>query len=224
MNRGLYSWTRGRWVSALAVAVIGVFAAIASPAVATEKYQSKSDAAAAGNPAAFAPSVKQQAKFEYKGGEVASADAAEQGLACNEVAGKPTRCYDSVEEADAAMGVTAHQHAVGAARRPDRVRARASAHCDAGGPLRTYKLYQQTTDGGRGWYLGLYSRQSWFDMSGGYNNDTSSYGMNAHSGHLSDYSGGGGYWYPGNTSVCGYSDYMEAGSGWDNRVGSRYRN
>jgi hypothetical protein len=215
---GSDSRARRRPLGAVALTIVFAFAATTTTAVAAEKYKDKQDAAAAGDPAATAP-VAKKARIKYKGQAITSEQAASQGLSCNEVADEPIRCFDTMDEADAAMGVKAEKHP--AHQSKAKPRAKASSHCDAGGPLRTYKLTNQTTDGGRGWMLSLYSRHAWFDMQPGYNNDTSSYGMNAHSGHLSDYTGGGGYWYPGDTGVCGFADYM---GNWDNRVGSRYRN
>ena len=55
-------------------------------------------------------------------------------------------------------------------------------------------------------------------------NNTSSYTMGDRPGHMAENAGGGGYWYPGDTSVCAqqsitYGSYPS----WDNRISSGWR-
>jgi hypothetical protein len=76
---------------------------------------------------------------------------------------------------------------------------------------------------GDGWELRLSSRNAWYDLTGAYNNETSAYKMGNHSGHLSENNGGGGYWCPYDTSVRARKANLN-GTGWSDRISSRYRN
>ena len=68
-------------------------------------------------------------------------------------------------------------------------------------------------------------RHRWANLRDEINNRGSSFVMGDHSGHLADGYDGLGYWYPGNTGVCASENNMNTnGSGWNNRVSSRYRN
>lgn len=200
--------------------VVGVCLALPSVAAADE-FSSKDDAARNGDPSASAPSHTMPSKFKFRGKSINRDDAARKGLVCNETSDQPVDCFATQDEADSAMGLsTDNGHSAGTISRN---RGRASSHCDSGGPMRVYRDSNQTTAYG-GWLLNLYSRHSWYDMLGTYNNAASSFGMNAHSGHLSEHTQGQGLWYPGSTAVCAYSNYMGEYSGWNDRATSRYRN
>jgi hypothetical protein len=49
--------------------------------------------------------------------------------------------------------------------------------------------------------------------------------MGDYSGHLAEYYDGTGYWYPRSTAACAVENNLNLnGSGWNNRISSRYRN
>jgi hypothetical protein len=92
-----------------------------------------------------------------------------------------------------------------------------AASCSS--PLR---LFEHTTYGGR--ELRFYDRGYWQNLtSWSFNDELSSYKVGACSVHLAEHIGGGGYWYPGDTSAFHWEPAMSAGStNWNDRVSSIY--
>ena len=71
----------------------------------------------------------------------------------------------------------------------------------------------------------LADRERWANIGNGMNNRGSSFVMGDHSGHLAEGYDGFGHWYPGDTGVCAFENNLNTnGSGWNNRISSRYRN
>jgi hypothetical protein len=71
----------------------------------------------------------------------------------------------------------------------------------------------------------LVDRQRWANLGASINDEGSSFAMGDHSGHLAEGTGGSGYWYPGSTGICDFESNLNTnGSGWNNRISSRYRN
>ncbi|MFI0242045.1 hypothetical protein [Streptomyces sp. NPDC016845] len=78
-------------------------------------------------------------------------------------------------------------------------------------------LYQDNNRGGRN--LKFYDRGYWQNLTTyNFNDATSSYWTGACTAHLAENTGGGGYWYPGNTGPNHIENSMR--SGWNDRVSS----
>jgi len=172
-----------------------------------EQYKDKSAAAAAGDPAATAKSVELPEAFAYEGKRIDAQEAQAKGLWC-------------VQDAD---GVTCRNPS-GKTSSTSKARASQTYNCSS---LQVLSLFQyaQTTAclyTGNGWRLDLQGRQNWYNM-GSYSNEASAYYMGNHSGHMSEFNDGNGYWVPYATGV---NDYMLSlnGTGWSDRIDSRYRN
>ena len=192
--------------------LLGCAGAVATGASA--KPTSHADALAAGDPAATAPSFKDDAYGAlFRGRPVDDAEVASKDLACLAVSDGPSRCYVSAKTLEAAEVPQAT-----AAKRP-RPRARASA-CGIWEILHIWVSADYT-----GEVASLADRHRWANIGNGMNDRGSSFVMGDHSGHLAEHYGGQGYWYPGNTGVCAYENNLNTnGSGWNNRISSRYRN
>lgn len=93
----------------------------------------------------------------------------------------------------------------------------ASLAASCSSPLR---LFEHISYGGR--ELKFYDRGYWQNLGAwGFNDELSSYKVGACSVHLAEHTGGGGYWYPGDTSAFHWEPAMSAGStGWNDRVSS----
>jgi hypothetical protein len=77
----------------------------------------------------------------------------------------------------------------------------------------------------RGSSAAFADRHRWANLRDEINNRGSSFTMGDHSGHLADGYNGLNWWYPGNTGVCATENNLNTnGSGWNNRISSRYRN
>lgn len=189
-----------------------------------EPFRDKADAARAGDPAASAPSVDLPEKFSYRGGTIEPTAAAAKGLVCNQDA-KGVRCFDKASDAAADAGSPRYdrESTASAARQGYRARA-ASVYCSDYPQLHLFQYAQNSACiySGNGWDLPLTGRQAWYNM-GSYSNSASAYFMGNHSGHMSDFNDGLGYWVPYATGV---GDYMLSlnGTSWSNRIDSRYRN
>jgi hypothetical protein len=161
------------------------------------------------DPAASAPVVPSADLHVYKGEEISEATAVELDLACVQTPEQWT-CKDSMDEFN------------GAARasrvKTKRNGASASASCN----LPELILYEHKQYGG--WSASVYQYHYWFDFGAARNNATSSYRTGTASAHLSDFAGGGGYWYPGWTGYCAYhSNILQPHPEWNDRISSRYR-
>lgn len=198
--------------SAVAVA-LGVLALAASGAAA--KPTSHAEALAQGDPAATAPSFDENADGAvYRGKPVSGKTVLDYKLACLAIDVGPSRCYDNareLEEAEVRQSATAS--------RRSRRRARSSA-CGI------YEiLHIWTSADWTGSVASLQDRHRWANIGNGMNNEGSSFVMGDHSGHLAEGPDGLGHWYPGDTGVCAYENNLNTnGSGWNNRISSRYRN
>lgn len=199
---------------------IGITIAVAAcagvaPVGASAKPTSRADALAAGDPAATAPSFKDDAKGAvFAGKPVSDAEVLAKDLACLAVQSGPSRCYSSAKALEAAEVPQAT-----AARKGTRPRARAAA-CGIYEILHIWVSadYQNSV-------ASLADRHRWANIGNGMNDRGSSFVMGDHSGHLAEHYGGVGYWYPGPTGVCDYENNLNTnGSGWNNRISSRYRN
>jgi hypothetical protein len=184
-----------------AFAVAGAGGASADPG-------SMSEAEAADDPAASAPTVDTPSVFMYDGNQISESQVQESELAC--LQGKTQfTCKDSQDEFDV-------ESESFAARRGGKATA-----SDACGVVAIW-LYQNIQYGGNS--VGNVNFGAWFDVPPIMNNETTSYRTGEASAHMSDFSGGGGYWYPGDTSFCAFhSNINQVYPGWDNRISSRYR-
>lgn len=90
-----------------------------------------------------------------------------------------------------------------------------------GDPL---KLFEHTNYGGR--ELWFYDQGYWQNLSAwSFGDELSSYQVGGCDVHLAEHTGGGGYWYPGNTSAYHWESAMSAGgTSWNDRVSSFYIN
>lgn len=172
-----------------------------------DQPSSMSEARSEGDPAAVAPTFKTPAIFIYGGEEISEDEALGMGLACMQNPGSYV-CKDSAGEFDEAASSSARRG----------VRASASAACG----VTALWLYQHKQYGGvelgLGWFGG------WYDLPAVLNNEATSYRTGEGRAHLSDFSGGGGYWYPGPTGVCDYhSNVSQPYPLWNDRITSRYR-
>jgi hypothetical protein len=139
----------------------------------SERYANKQEAAAAGDPAASAPSFTLPGAFQYNGKAISQSEADQRSLACNQEA-SGVECYDSLAELERANTAKAST-----ARKTPRAR---SAACEDRGYLAVFK-YAQTTPcqfTGSGWILTLFGRHAWYDLTGQYDNETSAYFMGNH--------------------------------------------
>lgn len=177
--------------------------------VAVAQPESMSEAKAAEDPAASAPVVAPPTTLTYNGEQISEEAAAKSGLACLQTTDEIV-CKDSTSEFDGA--------AAAASKAKGRKGATASAAC---GVVELW-LYQHKQYGG--WSLGYYNYYTWADIGAAWNNDTSSYRTGTASAHMSDFAGGGGYWYPGATGYCDYhSNILQVYPEWNDRISSRYR-
>lgn len=186
-------------------------------AVAQQQPGSQAAAQAAGDPAGSAASVPMPATFSLDGKPIAPKAAMAKGLVCNQTASGVT-CYDSPAQAATAVNSTSFTQPRGARAHT------ADSTCTSETVLSLFQYAQNTPCyfTGNGWDLTLTGEGAWYDM-GSYAYGASAYYMGNHSGHMSDGWGGSGYWVPYSTGV---GDYMLSlnGTGWSNRIVSRYRN
>jgi len=176
---------------------------------------SHEEAVAVGDPAASAPSFKDDAHGAvFQGKPVSEATILSRDLACLAVRGGPSRCYLSAAALEAAElpGL-----AVAGRRRHQTARASACG---------TYEiLHIWVSADYTGSVANLADRQRWANIGNGMNDRGSSFVMGDHSGHLAEHYDGLGYWYPGNTGICAYENNLNTnGLRWNNRISSRYRN
>jgi hypothetical protein len=197
----------------LVVAVVA--GSVFGPSGAWAKPNSHREALAAGHPAATAPSFTDDAYGAVLRGQPVSEDAIlARDLACLAVSDGPSRCYETAIALEAAEASTS-----AAAGRKRHRRAKASA-CGIYEILHIWVSADYT-----GSVASLEDRHRWANIGNGMNDRGSSFVMGDHSGHLAEHYGGLGYWYPGNTGVCAYENNLNTnGSGWNNRISSRYRN
>lgn len=199
--------TARSWTATLAAAVacacaIGLLAAGFAGA---EEPNSMGQAVAMDDPAAAAPTFEAPAIYYYNGEQISEDKAL--GLACMQ---NPRfyDCKDSASEFDEAASSKARKGG----------KATASAACGVTA-LWLYQHKQYTgIEFGLGWFGG------WYDVPSSLNNETTAYRTGEGRAHLSDFSGGGGYWYPGPTGVCDYhSNISQPYPQWNDRISSRYR-
>ena len=186
--------------AALCVVAVGLFgagAALAEPG-------SMAEAEELGDPAASAPVAPLASVWMYNGEEVSEAEAMELGLSCLQTATQ-FLCKDTAEEVE-----------------------NLGENGEEGGQARlacgVFNLMLYRHNQYEGTAIALAYFNSWWDISGDMNNETTSYRTGEASAHLSDYSGGGGWWYPGATGVCDYhSNISQPYPQWNDRISSRYR-
>ena len=185
----------------LCLAAVGLVGA----GVASAEPGSMDEAVEVGDPAASAPVAPLASVWMYNGVEVSEAEAMELGLSCLQSATQFT-CKDTAEEVEN-LGEEAESRA-----------ARSSLACGVYNlMLYRHKQYEGTA-------IALAYFNSWYDVPGDMNNETTSYRTGEASAHLSDFSGGGGWWYPGATGVCDYhSNISQPYPEWNDRISSRYR-
>jgi hypothetical protein len=179
------------------------------------KPTSHEEAAAAGNPAATAPSFRDDAHgATFRDEPVTESAIRAQDLACLAVRQGPSRCYETALDLEAGerrrTAVTARK-------------ARRTARASRCGIYEILHIWVSADYTGSG--ASLADRRRWANIGNGMNNRGSSFVMGDHSGHLAEEYDGVGYWYPRNTGVCAYENNLNTnGSGWNNRISSRYRN
>jgi hypothetical protein len=223
---------RSPWKLGLRALVACVLAIVAVPAVAAAfgAPTSMLEAEAVNDPAASAGVFEIPDVYTYQGSEIS--EAAAKDLVCVETA-KGNRCFDSIFDAEA--GMNTDSPAAQAAGDPE-AEAAIMKQLRAGDPfasssgsaakavepcvlaiLFTWKHPNYQVAGGQ-----LALSGHWIDLNANNNNTTTSYITGELRAHLSDYSGGGGYWYPGNTGRCALKPTLR-NTGWNNRITSRYR-
>lgn len=192
---------------ALSMVVALVLGALAVATAAASGFESKEEAAAAGDPSATAPLMVTPLVFTYEGKRISEEQADAEDLACLQTA-KSFICADEMPEPTAV------------AERPGPPRATASAACPGGAiVLQTFQHLQY-----QGLATGLAAVKQWADQPAGMNDETTSFRMGERAGHLSEHTNGYGFWYPGDTSVCAYrSNIAQYDPGWNDRITSRYR-
>jgi hypothetical protein len=205
----------GSRLHALKVIALAAVAAFVTAVPAEAQPRSHADALAAGDPAATAPSFRDDAHGAvYRGNPVSKATIQSQDLACLAVQDGPSRCYGSAQALEAAELTKP-----ASASRKRRRKARAAA-CGIYEILHIWVSADYT-----GSVASLADRHRWANIGNGMNNRGSSFVMGDHSGHLAEHYDGLGWWYPGNTGVCAFENNLNKnGSGWNNRISSRYRN
>jgi hypothetical protein len=183
---------------------------------AAAQASSHAEALAEGDPAATAPSFSEGVDGSvYKGRSVTRRFIVSNALMCLGVERGPDRCYDSAY--DLQMAEAPPRAAASRARGPT---ARAAVDCGIYSLLFIYNGADWTGAG-----AALEDRFRWANLRAEVNNEGSSFLMGEYSGHLADGQDGGSYWYPGDTSACAIEDNLNRnGSGWNNRISSRYRN
>jgi hypothetical protein len=167
----------------------------------------------------------QKSSFAYKGARIDRDDAARRALSC--VEGMPpagdTVCFDTEAQAEGALG---SGQATASRKRHLRARAADTQFCLYDSPYLT--VYENYSYGG--WTLKLLTRQIWYDLTGAYDDQSSSYNMGNHSGHIASehYADGLGAFYPGDTGLGECEDNMSAyayySATWNNKASARYRN
>lgn len=187
-----------------AAAALGILIAVILGGSVSAQPLSKAEAMKEGDPAATAPVGAAPAQFSFEGRYVPEAVVDARNLACLQNATEFI-CKKSVSEFPS---------------EPAGEEGEASPDCNVVTDLWTYQNKQY-----EGNATGIAVRFEWKDEPTYMNNETSSYRMGDYSGHMSDYSGGGGYWYPGDTSACAYqSNIAQWDPEWNDRITSRYRN
>jgi hypothetical protein len=170
-----------------------------------------------GDPAATAPSFSEDADGAvYDGKPVGEKVIMGRGLSCLAVDVGPDRCYDTpaaLEAAEASPRANVSRSAKGP-------RARAATDCGIYSLLFIYTGADYT-----GASAAFEERGRWANLRAEVDNEGSSFLMGEYSGHLAENQGGGGNWYPGSTAACAVENNLNRnGSGWNNRISSRYRN
>jgi hypothetical protein len=182
------------------VGALGVSAAVAQPT-------SMAAAEAEGDPAAHAPVVVTPPVFSYGGSAISEAQVERNKLYCEQTA-TSFNCS------------AASKHEPGAASAESKRGGVIPFACTGGA------VVLQTFDGIQyeGLATGLEPTGAWYDEPAIMNNKTTSFRMGTHAGHMSDFSAGGGFWYPGDTSVCAFrSNINQFDPAWNDRITSRYR-
>ena len=206
-----------RPTSAALPALTTVLCVAAFTGTAAATPNSHAEALRQGDPAATAPSFLDDGHGAvFEGAPVSEAVINSKALACLAVAEGPSRCYPSARALERAE---LHSSASVSRVRPRR-RPIAHAACAIWDILHIWVSADYT-----GSVASLEDRQRWANIGNGMNDRGSSFVMGDHSGHLAEHSDGLGYWYPGDTGVCAYENNLTTnGSGWNNRISSRYRN
>lgn len=176
---------------------------------------SRSEALEQGDPAATAPSFSEAADgYVYNGKRVSAAMITDKRLSCLAVDRGPSRCYDDA----AALQAAEVRPTATASARP-----RPRAHMTACGVYELLFIWTGADYAGAS--AAFEDHHRWANLGAAINNEGSSFHMGDASGHLADLPGGGGYWYPRDTSACAHENNLNRnGSGWNNRISSRYRN
>ena len=181
---------------------------VAAAGAGAAEPESMSEARAMGDKAASAPTNAAPDVIIYKGEQINEATWTELGLACMQTRTKLV-CKDTPSEFSGGSSATASRSKGGAS---------ASAGC-ATNALWLYRHKQYEGDS-----VGLNYFGQWWDISSNMNNQASSYRTGEGYAHLSDFAGGTGYWYPGDTGYCAYhSNIAQVFPDWNDRISSRYR-
>jgi hypothetical protein len=192
----------------LVVLLGSAIAAILAPAAMADKPANKEQARAMGDPAATAPVYEHSGVYIYKGKQISADTVVKKSLHCLDDIAQST-CFDGEMEANDKVK----------ARQAKRGKAKASAECAGGYSL----LFQYFYANYGGFTAQLERRGAWYNNGSPLDNETSSYRMGEHSGHMAEGYGGAGWWLPYDTSVCAHYANLN-GTGWSDRVSSRYRN
>jgi hypothetical protein len=203
-----------KWLTLLGLALLASAVPVASAS--QERFQSKSEAAAANDPAADGASIGAPTTAIYKGQRLAFSEIRDRtpghALHCaggDARTGEATRCFDTFEQAYGMPAASSARHK----------RRAHTASC-----AWTYQVhYQWRQWNANGETYGFQGRTYWQNLPSYMNNDTSAYRMGDHGGHLAEDTNGNGYWYPGQTGYCDAESITDVLPSWDNRISSGWR-
>jgi hypothetical protein len=167
--------------------------------------------------------------YAYEGAEIS--ETAAQNLVCVETATE-NRCFANVFDAEAGMGTgspaaradgdpAAEAAITERVEKGDLTTAQGEGLADASecvyAILYTWKNPSYQVYGGS-----LSAFNVWANFNASNDQTTTSFITGEGSAHLAGHLDGGGYWYPGNTGYCVGQPNLQ-GTGWNNRIRSRYR-
>jgi hypothetical protein len=196
--------------AALVVLAVAAGGAVAAPTSHAEALQQ-------GDPAATAPVFSESADGAvYQGKPVSAATIAAKELSCFAVDVGPSRCYDSPAALEAAeLGLHVGKTDLQSGPHTNSV----SHDCSIWAILFIFTGADMSGSSAAFAEIGR-----WANLNSVVNNEGSSFAMGDRPGHLAENQGGGGFWYPGATDTCANESNLNLnGSGWNNRISSRYR-
>jgi hypothetical protein len=190
---------------------------------ADERYLNREEAAAAGDPAGTGAVRQAPTKAVFEGSTLSFDQIKARTGSLHCVTGAPeaggqTRCYKNDDEMISSQASAGPMKAAAASAGSKRTRARAASCGNY-----EIQIHWEWGSFNAGSY-GFEGRTYWQNLPAYMDDNTSSYTMGDRPGHMAENQGGGGWWYPGDTSVCAlksitYGPYPS----WDNRISSGWR-